>query len=79
MAKKLLHIFLLILASSFCLIGSAQQGTPTQDTLITDTVTKEVLIPLRQRIADEIKKNIEQFKADKITANFLYEIDGNNL
>src|SRR4030095_4197594 len=68
MAKKLLHIFLLILASSFCIIGSTQQVTPALDTIITDTVTKEVLIPLRQRVADEIKKNIEQFKAEKITA-----------
>jgi small-conductance mechanosensitive channel len=41
---------------------------PAQDTIITDTVAKEVLIPLRQRVADEIKKNIEQFKADKIAA-----------
>ena len=67
MARKLLHISLFILASSFCIIGSAQQVTPAQDTLITDTVTKEVLIPLRQRVADEIKNNIEKFKADKIT------------
>ena len=68
MARKLLHISLLVLASSFCIIGSAQQETPAQDTIITDTVTKEVLIPLRQRVTDEIKKNIEQLKADKITA-----------
>src|SRR6187431_3330464 len=68
MAKKLLHISLLTLASSFCIIGSTQQATPAQDTIITDTVTKEVLIPLRQRVADEIKKNIEQFNADKIIA-----------
>ena len=74
MAKKLLHIFLLFLASSFCIIGSAQQIPPaqdttkTQDTIITDTVTKEVLIPLRQKVADEIKKNIEQLRADKIIA-----------
>jgi potassium efflux system protein len=68
MARKLLHIFLLILASSFCIIGSAQHETPSQDTIITDTVTKEVLIPLRQRVADEIKKNIDQLSADKITA-----------
>src|SRR4030095_8146803 len=68
MARKLLHIPLLILASSFCIIGWAQQAPPAQDTIITDTVTKEVLIPLRQRVADEIKKNIEQFNADKITA-----------
>ena len=67
MARKLLHITLLILASSFCIFASAQQA-PDQDTIITDTVTKEVLIPLRQRMADEIKKNIEQFKADKIAA-----------
>jgi potassium efflux system protein len=68
MARKLFHISLLVLASSFCIIGSAQQETPAQDTIITDTVTKEVLIPLRQRVADEIKRNIEQFNADKITA-----------
>jgi potassium-dependent mechanosensitive channel len=68
MAKKLLHIFLLILASSFFIKGSTQQVPPAQDTIITDTVAKEVLIPLRQRVADEIKKNIEQFKADKIAA-----------
>ena len=68
MARKVLHISLLILASSFCIIGSAQQETPAHDTIITDTVTKEVLIPLRQRVADEIKRNIEQFNADKITA-----------
>ena len=68
MPKKLLHIFLLILASSFCIIGSTQQVTPAQDTIITDTVAKEVLIPLRQRVSDEIKKNVEQFKAEKITA-----------
>ncbi|HET9434832.1 MAG TPA: hypothetical protein VFO37_13785, partial [Chitinophagaceae bacterium] len=68
MPKKLLHISLLILASSFCIIGSTQQVTPAHDTIITDTVAKEVLIPLRQRLADEIKKNIEQFKAEKITA-----------
>src|SRR6476646_9162458 len=53
MARKLLHISLLILASTFCIIGSAQQ-----DTIITDTVTKEVLIPLRKRVADEIKTNL---------------------
>ncbi|HET6723542.1 MAG TPA: mechanosensitive ion channel domain-containing protein [Chitinophagaceae bacterium] len=68
MPKKLLHIFLLILASSFGIIGSTQQVTPAHDTIITDTVAKEVLIPLRQRVADEIKKNVEQFKAEKITA-----------
>ncbi|HZI52626.1 MAG TPA: mechanosensitive ion channel domain-containing protein [Chitinophagaceae bacterium] len=68
MARKLLHILLLVLASSFCIIGSAQQDTPTQDTIITDTVAKEVLIPLRQRVTDEIKNNIEQLKADRITA-----------
>src|SRR6185312_17023335 len=68
MARKAFHISLLVLASSFCTIGSAQQETPAQDTIITDTVTKEVLIPLRQRVADEIKRNIEQFNADKVTA-----------
>src|SRR5678809_184232 len=66
MARKLLHISLLSLAFSFCSNASAQQPNAAQDTIITDTVTKEVLIPLRQRVADEIKKNIEQFKADKI-------------
>src|SRR6187397_3108053 len=74
MTRKLLHIYLLFTASFFCIIASAQQDTlvkpkaPAHDTIITDTVTKEVLIPLRQRVADEIKKNIEQFKADKIIA-----------
>ena len=68
MGRKLLHISLLNLASLFCIIASAQQTTPAHDTVITDTVTKEVLIPLRQRMADEIKRNIEQLKADKITA-----------
>ena len=68
MPKKLWHIFLFILASSFCIVGSAQQVTPAHDTIITDTVAKEVLIPLRQRVANEIKKNVEQFKAEKITA-----------
>jgi len=68
MARKLLHISLLVLASSFCIIGSAQQETPAQDTIITDTVAKAVLIPLRQLVTDEIRNNIEQLKADKITA-----------
>src|SRR6187455_3075445 len=72
--RKLLHIYLLIVASFFCIIASAQQDTlvkqvpPTHDTIITDTVTKEVLIPLRQRVADEIKKNIDQLNRDKIAA-----------
>ena len=62
MTRKLLHTYLLFIASSFCIIASAQQDTlvkhppPAHDTIITDTVTKEVLIPLRQRVADEIKK-----------------------
>ena len=68
MAKKLLHIFLLILAFSFCINGSTQQAPPAHDTIITDTVTKEVLIPLRQRMADEIKRNIGQLKAERIIA-----------
>ena len=67
MAKKLFQISLLILASSLCINGLAQQAPAAQDTIITDTVTKEVLIPLRQRVADEIRKNIEQLNADKIT------------
>ena len=45
-----------------------QAPPPAQDTIITDTVTKEVLIPLRQRVADEIKKNIDQLNRDKIAA-----------
>src|SRR6478752_7853546 len=74
MTRKLLHISLFFLASSFCIIASAQQDTlvkkqpPAHDTIITDTVTKEVLIPLRQRVADEIKKNIDQLNRDKIAA-----------
>ncbi|HMK19068.1 MAG TPA: mechanosensitive ion channel domain-containing protein [Chitinophagaceae bacterium] len=75
MARKLLHTYLFIVASSFCVIASAQQDTlvkqvppPANDTIITDTVTKEVLIPLRQRVADEIKKNIDQLNRDKIAA-----------
>src|SRR6187455_2433055 len=73
MPAKLLHISLLFFASSICIFVSAQQDTlvkrePTaHDTIITDTVAKEVLIPLRQRVADEIKKNIEQLRADRIT------------
>jgi len=66
MAKKLLHTLLLILASLLCIIGNAQQVTPAHDTIITDTVTKEVLIPLRQQVADEVKRNIQQFNADKL-------------
>ena len=74
MARTLLQICLLFLASSFSSIASAQQDTlvkrvpPVHDTIITDTVTKEVLIPLRQRVADEIKRNIDQLNADKIAA-----------
>ena len=69
MARKLLHISLLILASSFCIFASAQQETPAyQDTTIKDTVTKAILIPLRQRVAEEIKKNIEQLNAGKVAA-----------
>src|SRR6187397_3025508 len=74
MTRKLLHIYLLFTASFFCIIASAQQDTlvkslpPAHDTIITDTVTKEVLIPLRQRVADEIKKNIDQLNRDKIAA-----------
>src|SRR5688572_5399773 len=68
MARKLLHICLLILASSFCITATGQQPTPAQDTIITDTVTSEVLKPLKQRVAEEINKNIKQFAADKIAA-----------
>src|SRR5688572_5218812 len=68
MPGKLLYISLLVFAFSFCIIGSAQQETPVQDTIITDTVTKEVLAPLRKRVTDEIRNNIAQLKADKITA-----------
>ncbi|HET6995669.1 MAG TPA: hypothetical protein VFI06_11840, partial [Chitinophagaceae bacterium] len=66
MARKLLHISLFAFASSFWNIGFAQQETPARDTINTDTVTKEVLIPLRQRVADEIRKNIEQLNTGKI-------------
>jgi small-conductance mechanosensitive channel len=74
MTRKLLHTYLLFTALFFCIIASAQQDTlvkqqpPAHDTIITDTVTKEVLIPLRQRVADEIKKNIDQLNRDKIAA-----------
>jgi len=68
MARNLLHIFLFILAFSFCNIGLAQQIPPVQDTIKTDTVKKEILIPLRQRVANEIRRNIAQLNADKITA-----------
>ena len=74
MTRKLLHTYLLFATSFFCIIASAQQDTiihqkpVAQDTIITDTVTKEVLIPLRQRVADEIKKNIDQLNRDKIAA-----------
>ena len=74
MPGKLLHISLLFFASSIWIFASAQQDTvvkrkpPAHDTIITDTVTKEVLIPLRQRVADEIKKNIDQLNRDKIAA-----------
>jgi potassium-dependent mechanosensitive channel len=65
---KLLRISLFILASLFYHLGSAQQSPATKDTIITDTVTKEFLNPLRQRIADEIRKNIKQLNADRIAA-----------
>jgi hypothetical protein len=74
MTRKLLHTYLLFTALFFCIIASAQQDTLVKqqplahDTIITDTVTKEVLIPLRQRVADEIKKNIDQLNRDKIAA-----------
>src|SRR6187402_1307028 len=72
MTRKLLHISLLFFASFFCIIASAQQDTlakpqpAAHDTIITDTVDKKVLIPLRQRVADEIKRNIDQLNLDKI-------------
>jgi potassium efflux system protein len=66
MTRTLFHICLLLLASSFCNSVSGQQETPARDTIITDTVRKEILIPLRKRVADEIRKNIEQLSADKI-------------
>jgi hypothetical protein len=67
MARKILYFSLLVFAFSFCIIGSAQQA-PVRDTIITDTVGKEVLAPLRKRVTDEIRSNIAQLKADKITA-----------
>lgn len=68
MARKLLYILLLILAFSFCIFASAQKEPATRDTIITDSVTKEVLLPLRQRVADEIHKNMEQLNAGKVAA-----------
>jgi small-conductance mechanosensitive channel len=71
MAKKSLLLSLFILAASFCNTGSGQDSIPPQvahDTIITDTVRKEVLIPLRQRVSEEIRKNIKQLSADKIAA-----------
>lgn len=70
MAKFSIQISLLILASLFFKIAYAQEPVPTpiHDTIITDTVTTEVLIPLRQRVADEIKKNITQLNADKVAS-----------
>ncbi|HXB92220.1 MAG TPA: mechanosensitive ion channel domain-containing protein [Puia sp.] len=68
MAGNLLRISIFILASLLWHVASAQQPAPVTDTIITDTVAKEVLNPLRQRVADEIRKNIKQLNADKITA-----------
>ncbi len=71
---KLLQVSLFIFAILFCNIGSAQRPAPaptpapTTDKIITDTVTKEVLNTLRQRVAEEIRKNTKQLNADKITA-----------
>ena len=68
MARNSLQLSLFLLALLICKIGSAQQVAPARDTIRTDTIRKEVLIPLRQRVADEIRKNIAQLNADKITA-----------
>jgi len=48
-------------------VTPVQDTIKSLDTIITDTVAKEVLIPLRQRVADEIRRNIKQLKADRIT------------
>ena len=68
MAGKILLVSLFVLASSIYNNLSAQQVPPASDTLKIDTVKKEILIPLRQRVADEIRKNIAQLNADKIAA-----------
>lgn len=68
MARKLLHIFLLFLSSCFFFITSAQELPASRDTIVTDTVSKEVLMPLRQRVVDEINKNIKQLNAGKVAA-----------
>lgn len=68
MARKLQHIFLLFLSSCFSFIASAQELPTARDTIITDTVSKEVLMPLRQRVGDEINKNIKQLNAGKVAA-----------
>ena len=67
MAGKSFPISLFILATLFCNTGLGQKKANIRDTIITDTVTKEVLIPLRQRVSDEIRRNIKQLSADKIT------------
>src|SRR6478735_4642787 len=68
MKGKLSYILLYLLASGFCALTSAQKPPNVQDKIITDTVKTEVLIPLRQRVENEIKKNIAQLNADRIAA-----------
>ena len=68
MKGKLSYTLLYLLAAAFCTVTSAQGRRSVQDTIITDTVKTEVLIPLRQRVENEIKKNIAQLNADRIAA-----------
>jgi potassium-dependent mechanosensitive channel len=68
MKGKLYYILLYQLATAFCIVASAQEQLPVQDNISTDTVKTEVLIPLRQRVENEIKRNIAQLRADRIAA-----------
>src|SRR5687768_12123372 len=67
MKRKWCYILLYLLAFAFCTVASAQEPS-VQDTIITDTIKTEVLIPLRQRVENEIKRNIAQLNADRIAA-----------
>ncbi len=66
MKGKLSYILLYLLAVAFCTVAFAQEQPPVQGAIITDTVETQILIPLRQRVENEIKKSIAQLKADHI-------------
>jgi potassium-dependent mechanosensitive channel len=68
MKGKFSYILLYQLVSVLCNVASAQEHPPVQDNISTDTVKTEILIPLRQRVENEIKRNIAQLKADRIAA-----------